>query len=327
MDSSRKILAPEEKSVGEAKQIQADIFARLPELDLADHAAVIQYVQDASAEIQQNGYEGGRGDRTLLKKMIAAEEKNGVELTRASIVSLECAVDIFERYENTLPPGEHEKCDFLVGAYGALAASLLDMRDDLDEAYRINMTVCQLYSADENYVLDLFSQSLSQYMADVHLSQYSSLEEKIELLKDLACGMTMLKFLINQITLLEKQYLKKNPDLPQQMTNTLIRNLRESVLLCAIESTHGIPEPEKWFHFLWTHVETCAGKFMAAKTKLYNSFFAPQLSVIAHKIILDLPALKKFAEYSARHTAATLREIFPEQPFAALRASPAHQSL
>jgi hypothetical protein len=295
------------------------IFAYLAHLDFAQTALVIDYIDCAYAEIKQQGYQEGLGDRELLKKIIIAEEQNGHALTRQAIMLLGWALDIFETHEATMSPGEHESRYFLVSMYQMVAVGLLDVRESLDQACQVNMELCKSYAGNEEYGLDFFSKSLSRYMADVLLSQNSSLLEKAEILADLAYGMAILKLLIDQIISLEKACLSKKERVLILPVNVVLRDLRENILFCAKEAIEGNPEPEKWFYFLWTHIEVQAQKCLKEKVKVQSSFFSPQLSVLMDKFILNQPKLQIHAVYCLKNRMAQLRLNVEEQSSVTLR--------
>jgi hypothetical protein len=307
-------------SSNESEPIKSDILAQLVNIhiDLANTKPIITYITAAYNQLIDRGYIVGSGDRSLMRKMITAEEKNGFVLDLKSVKKLDSLLDIFESYEQTLPLGQHDQIYTVVSYFNKVAGSILDVREDeakLENAFQANIEVCQSYFSDKNKHVQLFALSLSQQMSQVHLSLNSTVQEKTEVLTELAHGMAMLKLLLDQIMNIEVNYKASKGSGPNPNKVGAIAKLQENILICVAESSRMNPEPERWFHFLWTQVEEYAKKCVASETTLKSGLYSPRLSSILKKHILNDRSLSEFAIFCAK--------IAPNQPVQGQEASAA----
>jgi hypothetical protein len=301
------------QSVGGETHVYATIFTALDGLDLSNKRVVISYIISAYNAIKQQGYIEGSGDRTLLKALIVAEEKNGTMLTREKISHLQSALDIFELDETTLPLREHENIYFLISVYNTVAAAFLDVREEdiqLDELFQKNMQVCKLYSYGDIGYLKFFAQSLSRYASDIRLSRNAAANEKQYMLSELAHDMKMLKLLIDKMLNLELEYQKSKDSVSQAFKSEVLGKLEEAILLCVSEAVKGNPEPQKWFYMLWervNEVNEVAKKFVNSYAKNDGVFLSPKLTDMMNKTILNDKVLKLFAEHCATYARAEFK--------------------
>ena len=288
----------------------AGIFSQLQGLDLAQPAVAIQFVQKAYADIIQQGYQ--QGERSQLRGRILQEETNGWVLTRDHVVRLQWAVELFELHEKSLPSRQHEAIGFLVGVYGIVAGAILDMREDtckLNEAFYANVSLCKLYSAEQSYLYELFSLSLSRHISNVYLSTQSTLEEKKELLVTLASQMSVLKSLLDRIMLREKTSEEKSAQSSGEQKNEARLYLQDRALICATEASQGPPEPEKWFYMLWQAVEACAQKFAEpGRTGYAWGLFAGKPATLFYNLILQDKVFIAFAAQCANNVIPESKE-------------------
>jgi hypothetical protein len=289
-------------------------------------ADAIAYVQSAYDQIIQKGYQMGSGDRELIKNMIALEEKNGLKLTRKIIAKLDTVLDLFESYENTLSATEHENRYYLVGIYNAVAGSVLDVNEEqaeLDKTFQSTLALCQLFSEKNNLNLEFFAHSIIRYASDIHLSKNSTVQERTSELLDLANGMGLLKLLIDRILNVESEYAKKKWSSPKATKTDALRKFEEAVQICALEAVKGNPEPERWFHYLWTHAQGYAEKFADAKIARESGLFSPKLAKILQQTILENKVLREYAQHSEKFASQESRAALEERVAAIMPAAAA----